>query len=205
MTTAINTGVPVPVTLGGYDGETAALYAIESQHRQNDLQTGKTRVEGEEKAEQKACEKAREAIQRAEEAESHHGFWSDVENVLGDVAKVAGTVAAAATAVASGGATIAALVPIAEAATVTGGISGLAAAGSHVVSTSYAADAQRASADAEEGTLRASRLQAAVDSTVDDIRDADESHRNVEKTIQGTFQIHDRTSVDAAASVRIRG
>ncbi len=205
MTTAIQTGVPVPVTLGSYDGEMAALYTIESQHQQSDLQTGRTRVEGEEKAEQKACEKAQEAIQRAEQAEAHHGFWSDVENVLGDVAKVAGAVAAAATAVASGGATLAALVPIAEAATVTGGVSGLAAAGAHVVSTHYAVDAERASADAEEGTLRAGRLQTAVDSTVVDIRDADESHRHVEKTIQGTIQIHDRTPVEAAASLRIRG
>jgi len=205
MTTAVTPGIPATVTLGGYDGEMSALYALESQHRQNDLQTGKTRVQGEEKAAQDACEKAHEAIQRAEEAESHHGFWSDIENALGDVAKVAGAVAAAATAVATGGVAAAALVPIAEVATTTAGVSELASAGTHVVSTQYAADAERATADAEEGTLQAGRLQTDVDTAVDDIRDTDESHRRVEQSLQGTIQTNDQTSVDTAASLRIRG
>jgi hypothetical protein len=205
MTTAVHPSIPATVALGGYDGEMASLYALESENRQNDVQTGKTRVQGEEKAEQKACEDAHEAIRRAEEAESQHGFWNDVENALGDVAKVAGAVAAAATAVATGGVGAAVLVPVAEVATTTAGVSELATAGTHVVSTHYATDAQRASADAEEGTLRAGRLQVAVSSTIDDIRDVDESHRRVEQTLQGTIQINDRTSVDSAASLRIRG
>ncbi|HEX8794711.1 MAG TPA: hypothetical protein VF765_27380 [Polyangiaceae bacterium] len=205
MTSAVHASIPTPVSMSGYDGEISALYATESQHRQSDLQAGKTRVQGEEKAEQKACEKAHEAIERAEEAESHQGFWSDIEDGLGDIAKVAGAVAAAASAIASGGAAVAVLAPVAAAASTTAGVGELAAAGAGVVRTRYTADTDQASADAEEATLLTGRLQDGVDSTLDDVRDADESHRSVEQTLQGTIQIKDRTSVDTAASLRIRG
>lgn len=205
MTTAVSTAVPTSITAGGYDGEMGSLYALESQHRDGDMQAGKMQVQGEEKAEQKAIQDDQQAIEREEEAGSHHGFWSDIENALGDVAEVAGAVGAAATTVGTAGVGAAVLAPIAAAATTTAGASELAGAGAHVVSSHYAADAERAAADAEDGTLRAGRMQDAANATIDVMREADESSRQTEQTIQGTIQTNDRTSVDTAASLHIRG
>jgi hypothetical protein len=204
MTTTIQPTMPSTISLGGYDGEMGALDAIECEHRQTDLQTGKTHVETQQKAEDKACQDAQDALKRAEEAESHHGFWSDIENALGDVAKVAGAVAAAATAVATGGAAAAVLVPLADVAMATAGVSGVLGAGAHVESTHYSADAERAAADAQDGTLRAGRTETAVSSTIDDIRDVDKAHRQVQQTLQGVIQTNDKTSAEIAAT-RIRG
>jgi len=205
MTATIQTATQLPIALSGFDGDMSALDALETNHQQNDLKTGETLVHGEENAEQKACEDARQAIERAEEAKAHQGFWSDLENALGDVAEVAGAVAAAATAVASAGAAAAVLVPLAEAASVTAGVGEAAAGGAHGAAKQYEASAVRAMADAQEGTLRAGRMETAVTSTVDDMRDADEAHRQLQQTIQGTIQTHDQTSVQIAASTRIRG
>jgi hypothetical protein len=53
---------------------------------------------------ERAREEIQAAIERANEAEGHAGFWSDVSSVLGgDVAAIAGVVAAVALAVATGG------------------------------------------------------------------------------------------------------
>ncbi|HTQ42076.1 MAG TPA: hypothetical protein VMI75_04905 [Polyangiaceae bacterium] len=182
----------------------SALDAIESEHRQADLETGKTHVEGQQRAEDKACQDAQDALERAEQAESHHSFWSDVENTLGDVAKVAGAVATAAMAVATGGAAAAVLVPLAEAAGATAGVSEILGAGAHVESTHYAADAERLSSDAQDGTLRAGRTETAISSTIDDIKDCDEAHRQVQQAIQGAIQTNDETSAGIAGT-HIRG
>jgi hypothetical protein len=95
---------PVPLSSSALNDAMSALYGLQSQQRQHDLTFGKGRVVEQQEQEKRAYEDEKRAIAKAEEAESHHSFWSGIENGALAVAKVALVVGSAATTIATAGA-----------------------------------------------------------------------------------------------------
>lgn len=94
---------PGPGALAGSDAM-SMLYYFESKDGQDGVKTGEKRIQGLDVERKQALDKELQAIQKQDDAASHHDFWSDLGNVCGEVAKVASVVASIAAAVGTCGA-----------------------------------------------------------------------------------------------------
>lgn len=85
-------------------------------------------------------------------------------------------------------------------ATALGGGATALAGGAHIESGEYAAQAQEAAADAESAKSTTDRENDAATSTIDQMSEQEQAHRQTLQTIQGVIQTNDRTSTDIASA-----